>query len=148
MALFSQLLPFQTGFALQRLFSMFPNGVPGAALVLLRIVCSGFVIAGCAKTLFESPGTGWFVFLTLGIAVSLFLLAGLWTPLAGICIVVLETWTGFSRMTGIENAVLLASLGAALAALGPGAHSIDARLYGRRRIKIQQDSKAATPQKR
>jgi hypothetical protein len=39
----------------------------------------------------------------------------------------------------MENAVLLATVGAALAALGPGAHSIDARLYGRKRIEMQND---------
>jgi hypothetical protein len=39
----------------------------------------------------------------------------------------------------MEDAVLLATLGAALAALGPGAHSVDARLYGRKRIEIQND---------
>jgi hypothetical protein len=44
-----------------------------------------------------------------------------------------------SRTNSLENAVLLATLGVALAALGPGAHSIDAMLYGRKRIEIQHD---------
>jgi hypothetical protein len=52
---------------------------------------------------------------------------------------VFEAWAAVSRFTGMENAVLLATVGAALAALGPGAHSIDARLYGRKRIEIQND---------
>jgi putative oxidoreductase len=36
----------------------------------------------------------------------------------------------------IESRIVLATIGASLALLGPGAWSIDARLYGRRRIDI------------
>jgi uncharacterized membrane protein YphA (DoxX/SURF4 family) len=67
----------------------------------------------------------------------LLLLAGLWTPVAGAAIAVLELWMTVSRTNGMENAVLLATLGAALAALGPGCYSVDAKLYGRKRIQIR-----------
>jgi uncharacterized membrane protein YphA (DoxX/SURF4 family) len=36
----------------------------------------------------------------------------------------------------IENRIVLATIGASLALLGPGAWSVDARLYGRRRIDL------------
>ena len=64
------------------------------------------------------------------------LLAGLWTPIAGVAIAVLELWTTMSRTNGMENAVLLATLGAALAVLGPGSYSVDVKLFGRKRILI------------
>ena len=36
----------------------------------------------------------------------------------------------------IENRIVVATIGASLALLGPGAWSVDARLYGRRRIDL------------
>ena len=130
-------LPLPKGFTLQRLFSMFPNGLPGAGLLLLRLVCGVLTIAGGIRTILAAPHAQTFILSALAFAASLLLLAGLWTPIAGICIVFLEAWAGFSRTSGVEDVVLLATLGAALAALGPGAHSVDARMYGRKRIEIR-----------
>jgi hypothetical protein len=48
--------------------------------------------------------------------------------MAGLAIVVVELSMAVSGTKGIENGVLLATLGAALSALGPGALSIDAKL--------------------
>ena len=77
---------------------------------------------------------------------GLFLLAGLWTPVASLLMAVLElstaffshshgplTWAPFAR----AGCILLATLGVCLALLGPGAWSVDARLFGGRRIDIQ-----------
>ena len=127
------------GFALQRLFSMFPNGLPGAGLLLLRLVCSVLVISGAVITILGASNTQTFILQAIALAAALLLLVGLWTPLAGLVILLVELWMALSGMKGIENSVLLATLGAALAVLGPGAHSIDARLYGRKRIEIQHD---------
>ena len=128
-----------TGFVLQRLFSMFPNGLPGAGLLLLRLVCSVLTFAGATRTITTSHALQTVVLSVIAFGASLLLLAGLWTPVAGICVSLFEAWAAVSRFTGMEDAVLLATLGVALAALGPGAHSIDARLYGRKRIEIQHD---------
>jgi putative oxidoreductase len=118
---------------------MFPNGLPGAGLLLLRLVCSVLTIAGALKTMFAAPHTQILLLSAAALGASLLLFVGLWTPLAAICIILFQAWAGVSRMSGIEDTVLLATLGAALAALGPGAHSFDAKLYGRKRIEIQQD---------
>jgi putative oxidoreductase len=118
---------------------MFPNGLPGAGLLLLRLVCGLLTIAGAARTIIAAPYPQTVVLSAIAFGASMLLLAGLWTPIAGICVSVFEAWAAVSRFTGIEVAVLLATIGAALAALGPGAHSVDARLYGRKRIEIQHD---------
>ena len=123
--------------ALQRLYSMFPNGWPGAGLLLQRAVCSFLIMAGAIATFIERHEPQPLFLQTIAVAAALLLLAGLWTPISGIAIVVVELWMAVSRMTGFENAVLLATLGASLALLGPGSHSVDARLYGRRRIRIR-----------
>jgi uncharacterized membrane protein YphA (DoxX/SURF4 family) len=65
---------------------------------------------------------------------GLFILAGLWTPIAGISIAVVELWTVFAGSDDVWMSVILAVLGATLAMIGPGAFSIDARLFGRKRI--------------
>lgn len=67
----------------------------------------------------------------------LLLLVGLWTPLAGLLIVALESWLLLSRPLDPWPFILLATLGAALALLGPGAWSADARLYGWKRVHIR-----------
>jgi uncharacterized membrane protein YphA (DoxX/SURF4 family) len=37
----------------------------------------------------------------------------------------------------MESSILRAALGAALAVLGPGSYSVDAKLFGRKRIQIR-----------
>jgi putative oxidoreductase len=67
---------------------------------------------------------------------GILVLVGLWTPFAAILGTFLELCLVFSR-TGFEGTpILLAALTASLAMLGPGAWSIDGRLFGRRRIEF------------
>jgi uncharacterized membrane protein YphA (DoxX/SURF4 family) len=67
-------------------------------------------------------------------AVGLLLCAGLWTPIAGFALLVCALWAVFSGADEPWSQILLAAIGAALAMLGPGAWSVDARLFGRKRI--------------
>ena len=77
---------------------------------------------------------------------GLFLLVGLWTPVAGALMAVLELFTAFfSHSPGPltwspfiwPGCILLGTLGVSLALLGPGAWSVDARLFGWKRIDIR-----------
>jgi putative oxidoreductase len=65
-----------------------------------------------------------------------FLLVGLWTPAAGVLLAVAELCLTFSHPIDPWRHILLGALGVALAMLGPGAWSVDARLFGRKRIHI------------
>jgi putative oxidoreductase len=116
---------------------MFPNSLPGAGLLLLRLVCSFLIIAGAIAKFVEKPQLLSLILQSIGCAAALLLLAGLWTPVAGVAIAVLELCTIVSGTNGMENAILLATLGAALAVLGPGSYSVDAKLFGRKRIQIR-----------
>ena len=71
-----------------------------------------------------------------GIA-GLFLLAGLWTPIAGTLVAVIEVCKIFLQVGDPWVYILLAALGTALALLGPGAWSVDARLFGWKRLEIR-----------
>lgn len=85
----------------------------------------------------------------LAAAASLFLLAGLWTPLAAAFIAVDESWIAFTRNSLPADCewihILLVLLLVALAMLGPGAWSIDARLFGRKRFLIGERSGLRKP---
>jgi putative oxidoreductase len=49
---------------------------------------------------------------------------------------VVEVWIVLSRSVDPVIPIMLATLGAGLAIVGPGAWSIDARLFGRKHIEI------------
>ena len=71
------------------------------------------------------------------IALAILLIAGLWTPVAGALVAFIELWKTYSRPADLWFYILLATLGVALALLGPGAWSVDARLFGWKRIEIR-----------
>lgn len=74
---------------------------------------------------------------TLAISTGILLLVGLWTPIAGVLLAIIEIWSAFSHPYDPWSYILLGTLGAALAMLGPGAWSVDARLFGWKRIDLR-----------
>ena len=68
---------------------------------------------------------------------GLFLLFGLWTSVAGAVVAIIELFIAFSHRHDPWLSVLLASVGVALALLGPGHWSVDARRSGWKRIEIR-----------
>jgi putative oxidoreductase len=120
----------------QRLFSTFPSDLPGAGLLLLRLTAGLPLVVG---GVIEIRGTSGAAMPALGgaeVVSGVLLLAGLWTPLAATLGTLLELWLMFSR-TGLGGApILLAGVTASIAMLGPGAWSIDSRLFGRKRLEF------------
>ena len=86
--------------------------------------------------LLAGPPLAAILFQMLSIGLGLLLLVGLWTPVTGTLVAVEALWNVFS--TGHPwRWIMLATLGAALALIGPGAWSIDARLFGWKRLEIR-----------
>ncbi len=81
----------------------------------------------------EGHGIIWQSLATIG---GVLLLVGLFTPMAGVLTVIVELWTAISRADNLRICIMLAVVGAALAMLGPGSWSLDAWLFGRKRIDI------------
>ena len=120
---------------MQRLYSTFPNGVPGAGLLVLRLAAGVPLLVNGTAILLSTPHGVTFAISLVGVVVGGLLIAGLWTPYAGALQALVEGWLGY--LGGIPDIHLVrAALGIGLAALGPGAWSIDARLFGRKRIDL------------
>jgi len=68
-------------------------------------------------------------------AAALLLLVGLWTPVVGAVIAGRELWIVVFGGGEFWLPLVLATLGATLAMIGPGAWSIDALLFGRKQIR-------------
>lgn len=117
---------------MKQLFSAHPAGLAGAALLLLRCALALFV-ATTATELF--PVRQWAALILDVLAVSL--AAGFATRL----IAALAALAGLALLLGggcAQPMLLLTQVmdAAALAMIGPGAFSIDARLFGRATIRL------------
>jgi putative oxidoreductase len=86
----------------------------------------------------ERPAFGVIVPQMIAVLAGTFLLVGLWTPVVGTLIAIVEVWIIFVVAGDLSVPLMLATIGAALAMIGPGAWSIDARLFGRKHIEGRQ----------
>ena len=115
---------------------MFPNGWPGRGLLLLRIVAGILPIYDGIARLMEAPPLGSVALQIIAAGAGIFLLAGFWTPITGTLLAITNIWIALSGTAHLRSSILLATVGAAIAVLGPGAWSIDALLFGRKRLDI------------
>ena len=122
---------------MRRLFWTFVPGVPGAGLLVMRVVAAAALASKAISDLSNQFQIGSVAVFVLQTGAGLLLLVGLWTPLAGLLVVVLEGWQLLSQPQDLWTHILIATLGGALALLGPGAWSVDARLFGWKRINIR-----------
>jgi uncharacterized membrane protein YphA (DoxX/SURF4 family) len=122
------------GASLQRLFSTFANGWPGVGLLIQRLVLGIALLCHGIALLSGVPAGGPIVPVFIGSVLGLFILAGLWTPAMGALVAVVQVWIALAGAGDASMAIILAALGATLAMIGPGAWSVDARLFGRKYI--------------
>jgi putative oxidoreductase len=122
----------------QRLFSTFADGWPGAGLLLLRALTGIVLVHYEILQIIEKPAIDTIVPQLIATGAGIFLLVGLWTPVAGTLVAMVELWTMFEVAGDPWISVMLGTLGAALAMIGPGAWSIDARLFGRKHIETRE----------
>ena len=131
---------------MQKLFSAFPDGRPGFGLLLLRglvsatliaqtiahittasnvsvlnlaVVAIAFILAGCLLAGFLTP----IIAMIIGLGAISFALIGLPLPIQ----------YPFGTIYTLFNVIVLSAV---ILLLGPGAFSFDARMFGRREIRI------------
>jgi hypothetical protein len=119
---------------MQRLFSMFPSGWPGIALVMLRVAVAFPLVLDVYGTR-RLPVWAATVLVVLSIA----LFIGAFTPLAAS--LSLLRLLGPSSAT-YELAAVSVLTAAALTLLGPGAYSLDMVRFGRRVVVLPTDEDA------
>ncbi len=122
---------------MRRLFSTFADGWPGAGLLFMRAVAAIALIAHGTATLLQGglpfAQVSREVFSSV---IGLLLLVGLWTPIVGSLAALLALVNVVTQHGDVWAEILLGTLGVSLALLGPGAWSVDARLFGWKRIDV------------
>ena len=71
------------------------------------------------------------------IIAGVLLTVGLWTPVSGCLVAAFALWALITQSGDLGSSVFLAAMGVALAMIGPGVWSFDARLFGWTRIVIR-----------
>ena len=120
---------------MRRLFSSFARGWPGTALLLMRLVAAAALFQQVSSSLGGPITAKAATFAFLAGASAALLCAGLWTPAAGVVVTLVELWS-FLHSQNPWVDVLLGTSGICLALLGPGAWSVDAYLFGWKRIHV------------
>ena len=119
---------------MQKLFSAFPAGWPGVGLLLLRLLVGVTLITQTVTRVSSSELSAFeWVLAALVVPGACMLLLGFVTPVMAVLIGLASLNFAFSSVTQNFDIVVLST---AIALLGPGAFSIDARMFGRREILI------------
>jgi hypothetical protein len=121
---------------MRRVSSTFADRLPSHGLLLLRAIIAIALVVRCLQ-LDKGVSLHTFTPHLIAAGAGLFLLLGLGTPVAGAILAISEFLIAFSQGHDPLASVLLASLGVAVALLGPGTWSLDARRSGWKRIEIR-----------
>lgn len=104
--------------------------------MLLRLALSCGLLASAIAGL-NGPSLSQVPVRFLEIVAAALLVIGLWTPIAGVVTGLIQLGMILTATAALDLLLLRAAVGLSLALLGPGAWSVDARLYGRRRVEIK-----------
>ena len=116
--------------------STFTDRLPSHGLLLLRVIVAITLIARVVQFKSGMPPEAVALYV-IAAGAGLLLLLGLWTSVAGIIVALSDLVIAFTYSHDPWLRVLLASLGLALALLGPGSWSVDTWRSGWKRIQIR-----------
>ena len=114
---------------------MFPAGLPGLALLLLRLAVA---VSGFATTSGTAPQASWWSYAAC-VFVGLALCLGVFTPLFAALSLAIQLSQFALLWSDLEQRAVGILVATALSLLGPGAFSVDSFRFGRRRLRFPED---------
>lgn len=109
----------------------------------MRLVAGSSLIAHGLMRLWGGQPAQLFIPEALGVVAGILLLGGLWTPIAGSLVAALGAWQSVTQPGDPWANIFLGTIGIGLALLGPGEWSMDARLFGWKRIDVRRMKNSA-----
>lgn len=129
------------------MFSGFPSGLPGVGLLVLRVVLAGHVITdGVGYATQPAADVAHVAAGGAVILVGMMMIVGLLTPILQSAVAVVAGysawriwWLAPVMTTAVfwSSGIFDAAIAVSIVLLGPGAYSLDARLFGRREVIIR-----------
>jgi putative oxidoreductase len=120
------------------LYSTFAMGLPGLGLLLIRLAVGGNAGVhgiGLLKSGLSSTSLAAAMF---HLSLCAMVVVGLWTPVAGTMLALTALVDAYLHPELRECCVVVGIVAAAAALVGPGRWSVDAQLFGWRRLEIQE----------
>lgn len=111
----------------------------------MRLVVGSVLIVRASMRLWgDLPPMNVAIPAALSIGAGGLLIIGLWTPVVGASVTLIEIWKILVLAGDKPVWLLLGTAGASLAMLGPGIWSVDARLFGWRRVEVPPRKSSST----
>ena len=130
---------------MRRLYSTFAGGWPGMGLLLMRSVIGCVLVVRASLRLWGDPPLNITITAAILLVAGFLLMLGLWTPIVGTSVAVIEVWKILTQPGDRWLWLLLGTASVALAMLGPGRWSIDARLFGWKRVEAPPRKPSSIP---
>jgi len=122
---------------MQRCFTTFPDQWPGLGLLIIRLIQGAAIIQDAVHAFGHTDGMLGLPASIAGLVCGLLLIGGLWTPVVAGATSIMEFVLAVASRDFVSAHLMSGILALAIVMLGPGAWSVDARLFGRRRIDLK-----------
>src|SRR5271167_334677 len=114
-------------------------------LLLMRLVIGCVLVSRASLRLWGDPPLNVTITAAILLVAGFLLMLGLWTPIVGTSVAFIEVWKILTLPGDRWLWLLLGTVSVALAMLGPGRWSIDARLFGWKRVEAPPRKRSFVP---